>query len=389
MGVYTEYLDRNLSFQQLTAERKRQLKEISKLRGGRDVLVFAADLNQHDAPISIGYPDLLPISDQIANLSGQALDLILESPGGSGEAAEDIIRILRSRYDDLAVIVPGWAKSAATIMTMAGNEILMGTSSALGPIDAQITWQGKVFSADALLEGMEKIKQEVTTSGALNKAYIPILQGISPGELQSAENALDFAKKLVTGWLATFKFQNWETHATSGKPVTDEEKSKRAEEIASTLCHHRRWLTHGRSITMRDLQDMGLRITDYSQSPELEEAIRRYYTLLEMTFAGTTVYKIFETPTSQIYRLKGAAPASGQLAQLAAKADHVTAETDCPKCRNKLKIQVNFKKGVGLETGALPFPANNKLKCPSCGVEVDVGDLRRQLELQFKKRVVT
>jgi len=30
-----------------------------------------------------------------------------------------------------------------------------------GPIDAQISWQGKVFSVDALIGGMEKIKMEV------------------------------------------------------------------------------------------------------------------------------------------------------------------------------------------------------------------------------------
>ncbi|MGI8741790.1 MAG: hypothetical protein ACR2NN_04305 [Bryobacteraceae bacterium] len=48
---------------------------------------------------------------------------------------------------------------------------------------------------------MEKIKKEVVDTGTLNRAYIPILQGISPGELQSAENALSFAKILVTQWL--------------------------------------------------------------------------------------------------------------------------------------------------------------------------------------------
>lgn len=78
-------------------------------------------------------------------------------------------------------------------MTMAADEILMGTASALGPIDAQLTWQGKVFSADALLEGLDKIKDEVAKTNILNKAYIPILQGISPGEIQSARNALKFA----------------------------------------------------------------------------------------------------------------------------------------------------------------------------------------------------
>ena len=87
----------------------------------------------------------------------------------------------------------------------------------LGPIDAQIFYQGKRFSADALLEGMEKIKKEVVDTGTLNRAYIPILQGISPGELQNAENALSFAKILVTQWLAQYKFRTWTTHSSNGR----------------------------------------------------------------------------------------------------------------------------------------------------------------------------
>lgn len=115
--------------------------------------------------------------------TGTAIDLILETPGGSGEVAEDIVRLLRDKYASVAVIVPGWAKSAGTIMTMAADEILMDSFSALGPIDAQLVWQGKTFSAHALLEGMEKIKREVEATGKLNLAYVPMLQGISPGEL--------------------------------------------------------------------------------------------------------------------------------------------------------------------------------------------------------------
>jgi ClpP class serine protease len=110
MGAYSEYLDRQMSFEQLSAERKVQLQRISKLRGGRDILVFAADLNKGAAPISIGYPDILPIKDQLDNLCGTALDLVLETPGGSGEVTEDIVRIVRAKYDTVGVLVPGWAK---------------------------------------------------------------------------------------------------------------------------------------------------------------------------------------------------------------------------------------------------------------------------------------
>lgn len=384
LGAYSEYLEKQLSFEQLSAERKVQLRRIAELRGGRDILVIAADLNKGAAPISLGYPDILPIKDQLDNLTGKALDILLETPGGSGEVTEDIVRLVRSKYAAVAVIVPGWAKSAGTILAMAGDEILMGPASALGPIDAQLAWQGKVFSADALLEGMEKIKTEVGSTGVLNKAYIPILQGISPGELQSAENALKFARVLVTGWLAKYKFKDWTTHSSSGKPVTDAEREARAQEIASQLCDHRRWLVHGRSIKIEDFQEMRLRITDFSKNPDLFDAIQRYHTLLQMTFA-TNTYKVFETAASQIYRfIAPAAPAPPQVG-----GDLAIVEVVCGKCGAKTKVQANLGKALPLRPECVPFPGNNVLACPSCGGETDLGDLRRQIEAQAKKPVVT
>lgn len=386
MGIYGEYLDQPLagSFQQLTAERKRQLQRISQLRGGRDVLVFAADLNKESAPISIGYVDILPISDQLSNLKGNALDLILETPGGSGEAAEDIVRILRGRYSDLAVIIPGWSKSAGTIVAMAADEIIMGPTSALGPIDAQLVWKEKRFSADALLEGMRKIKDEVRDTGILNKAYIPILQGISPGELQSAQNALDFAIKLVTQWLAQYKFKSWQRHSSTGQPVTEEEKRARANEIAAQLCDHKRWMTHGRSIKLDDLRAMRLLIKDYSEEPEVADAISRYYALLQMTFSSS-LYKLYETSTSQIYKflMPPVPPLQQQVSP-----DIAELQIQCNKCQSQFKVQANLGKKQALKPGCLPFPPDNKLRCPNCGVEHDLSDSRRQLEAQTKKPVV-
>jgi hypothetical protein len=373
-----------MDFAALTAERKSQLKRISDLRGGRDILVFAANLNASKAPISINFSDLLPINDQLSNLKGTKLDVILETPGGSGETVEDIVRLLRGKYSEVSMIIPGWAKSAGAIMAMSADEILMEPASALGPIDAQMTWQGKVFSADALLEGVEQIKKEVESSGVLNKAYIPILQGLSPGELQEAENALNFAKELVTGWLATYKFKNWNVHASSGKPVTEEEKTTRANEIAGILCDHQRWRTHGRSIKLDDLQSMRLQVTDYCKQPDLADAIRRYYVLLQMTFV-TNIYKVIETPQSQIYRTLGQVVPSPQ--QIA-KADKAEFDVPCGKCKTVAKVQANLGKAQPLKPGSLPFPANNKLKCPACGAETDITSARLQLEAMAKRPII-
>ncbi len=325
---------------------------------------------------------LVPVQDQLANLSGDALDVILETPGGSGETAEDIIRIIRDRYEKLGMIVPGWAKSAGTIMVMAGDEILLGPESALGPIDAQLQWHGKMFSAGALLEGFKKIKAEVEKSGQLNKAYIPILQGISPGELESARNSLEFAKVIVQRWLASYKFKFWEAHSSTGEPVTDEEKESRAKEIADCLCDHGKWLVHGRSLKIGDLTDVGLKIEDYSETPDLADAIRRYHALLRMTLE-TNVYKVFETPTSQIYRLQ-AAPAGIELAGSKPKEAKAHMGFKCEKCGRESRIQANFGKRQSIDKGCYPFPKNSVFKCPGCGTEHDIAGLRRQLEAQTR-----
>jgi predicted RNA-binding Zn-ribbon protein involved in translation (DUF1610 family) len=383
VGVYSEYLDTLKGFQEIQAERKKQLARIASIRKRPAILTFASDL-QKRGPISIDYSDILPIADQIDNLSGDEVDIILETPGGSAEVAEDIVKLLRNRFSKIGVIVPGTAKSAGTIMATAGDEILMGPTSSLGPIDAQVSYQGKMFSAAAFLDGLEKIKREVEETGQLNRAYIPILQGISPGEIQNCENAQKFSGTLVTNWLANFKFKPWTTHSSSGEPVTEEEKWSRAKEIADRLCDHGHWLTHNRSIKIEDFDQMRLMVVNYARDPDLFDAIKRYYTLLRMTF-DTNIYKLFETPTSQIYRfLSPPAPPTqakpgGELAMV---------DFQCPKCQNRSRIQANLSKPQPLQKGAMPFPKDNVFICPNCGTQSNLVDLRNQIEAQSKKNIV-
>lgn len=384
MGIYSEYLDKSYDWISLTRERKRQLSRISQLRGGRSLLVYAAALKKIKAPIEIDYDDRKHFFDQISNLKGDKIDIILETPGGYTEVVEDLVEYTRGIFSEVAIIVPGWAKSAGTIMAMAGDEILMDSASALGPIDAQMFQNGKRFSAHAFQQGLEKIKMEVAATGTLNRAYVPILQNISPGEIQGCQNALDFAKVLVTGWLSKYKFKFWDRHSSTGLPVTDQEKRERAEKIAICLCNHGHWLTHGRSITIKDLTEMKLLITDYSKNIELADAIHRYHALLLMSFDTTSIYKIFETPTSQLYMFEtpGGSPIPPK------NIDHAIVEVECPKCKTKSMIQANLVKGIALKDGATNFPKDNIFICPACNNRIDVSNFRRQIESQIKKKVL-
>lgn len=383
-GIYTEYINKKMDFQSITLERKKQLRTISELRSGRDIFVYASDLTKR-APINVDYTDILAFYDQISILNGNSIDIILETPGGLAEVVEDLVKIVREKYEKVGIIIPGYAKSAGTIFAMAGDEILMGPTSSLGPIDAQIvTSNGKRFSADAFLQGLNKIKIEVEQANKLNPAYIPILQSISPGEIQHCENAQDFSMRLVSDWLSKYKFKFWDKHSSNNKHVTEEEKISRAEEIAKKLCDHSHWLTHARSIKIKDLEEMKLKVTDYSKNKELNDAIMRYYTLLRMSF-DANIYKIFETCESQIYRLLGI-----QINQPVSKKDANIAfiKFKCPKCQSQFDLQANLGKQNPLREKYIQFPLNDIFKCPVCAAESNLSQLRLQLEAQSGKKLI-
>ena len=60
------------------------LSRISGLRDGRDIAVLAADLSARHAPIGIDHADIAAVQDQLADMAGDGIDIVLETPGGLG-----------------------------------------------------------------------------------------------------------------------------------------------------------------------------------------------------------------------------------------------------------------------------------------------------------------
>ena len=396
MGIYSEYLKHGFhNFDEITQERRKWLAKISEIRGGRNIITYASAVTKR-GDISIDEGDLIPFVDTVSSLdSTKGLDIILETPGGSAETVEKIVRSLRSKFSHIAVIIPRMAMSAGTIFTMAADEILMGEISSLGPIDAQIPFNGRFLPADAIIDGVEKIKEEVVkNNGKLNPAYIPILQNINPGIISHCQTAQEFSKSLVRHWLKEYKFSHWETHSSNGVPVTEREKEKRAAEIAAALCSHSKWLTHGRSLGIKELSDLKLEIINYSQDSNLNEAITRYFILLIMTFDMTSIFKIFETPTA--YVIKQAIPNVPTPPPFPTSLNNLNTQPHnkaliqfiCPACKQTVNVQGNFIQGIPLVSGHIAFPRNNKLVCPFCHQESDVFPIRMQIEAREGKKIL-
>ena len=85
--------------------------------------------------------DAIPeLCDQLERLPKQVkgIDLLVVSDGGDPMVAWRAVTLLRERSDHLAVLVPHGAYSAATLLALGANEIVMHPNGNLGPVDPQI-----------------------------------------------------------------------------------------------------------------------------------------------------------------------------------------------------------------------------------------------------------
>lgn len=207
---------------------------------------------------------------------------------------------------------------------------------------------------------------------------------------------MEFARVLVTDWLVKYKFKNWTHRKRNNEKITAEERKARASSIADKLSQHNEWLTHARSIKIEDLREMELLITDYSDNEELADAIRRYYILLQLTFEKSNIYKIYETPNSQIINqvaIQNAPPQQlipqDMIPQLPKNLKTLDVDMNCGVCGTINKFQARFTKSVPLKAGYKNFPATNKFKCLNCQAENDMTNARKQIENQFGKKIVS
>ena len=393
IGPFEELLSHipPLSPAQLRDQRVELIKKIQAHRG-RPLVIYATNINSAGlpgVPALIHRDDIVPLSEILDGVSGSQVDILLETPGGYAEVTIEIVKLLRPRFTDVSYIVPHVAMSAGTILAMSGDEILMDHRSSLGAIDPQFMGaDGRPQPAQALLTGIDAIKNEVAkNNGNLNPVYMPILRNVDPGKLQSALNASALSRELVTEWLAKYKFQRWTTHSSTGQPVTDAERRKRAAEIATALCDHQSWLSHARPIKIAELEKMRLTITDYSKDPGLQDLVWRLWVNIHHLMQSTNIYKIFESVTNALMKVAIQQPTTTPPPQKGAHGK-VVAEVKCNKCGTVHKVQANLGVVQPLDPGCVALPQNCLITCSSCGNALDLKGLKLQLEAQLGQPIV-
>jgi hypothetical protein len=106
----------------------------------------------------------------------EELDVVLHSGGGSAHSAYQIVELLRFHAGRLNACVPFWAKSAATLLCLGADKIVVGDHAELGPLDVQI------------YEEKQAGKYEVTS--ALNP--FKTLEQLQASSVQALQSAMTF-----------------------------------------------------------------------------------------------------------------------------------------------------------------------------------------------------
>jgi len=91
---------------------------------------------------AINRDDMFDLIDQLNKIptppEKTRIDMVILSGGGYPHPAYQMVNVIRSKCKKLKAIIPLYAKSAATLMALGADEIVMGPQSELGPLDMQM-----------------------------------------------------------------------------------------------------------------------------------------------------------------------------------------------------------------------------------------------------------
>jgi len=279
---------------------RRCLTDIENNRGRPCIMYIANVVNSNvKASISIEYSDDLPFSELISTIPDhiREIDVMIVTPGGSGDQAAKFVEKLRSRFDYVGVILPDMAMSAGTIFAMSGDDIVMSQNSYIGPIDPQVlNKEGRYVPAQAvniLLSEIQKKGEDRLKRGQQpDWTDLQILRQLDAKDIGASINASNFSIELVENYLFNYKFKNWVLHS-NGDVVEPFEKQQRAKEIASQLCDHSLWKSHGRGITRDQAESVcRLKITK-TENIGLDEIVKKLWAIIYWSFENTSIYKMF------------------------------------------------------------------------------------------------
>lgn len=183
------------------------------------------------------------------------LDLFLYSRGGSVDAPWPIVSLFREHCDTLGVLIPFRAHSAATLIALGCDEIVMSPAGELGPIDPALN--------RVMQDGGTVVQEEVRVEDVMS--YVGFIRDKAGLGDQSAiaSNVAILAEKLQPWFLGSI----YRTHshirmvarkllATHTQPKDEQKVGLIVESLAEKT------YSHGHAVARKEARDIGLAVVE-------------------------------------------------------------------------------------------------------------------------------
>ncbi|MFT0174196.1 SDH family Clp fold serine proteinase [Paraburkholderia mimosarum] len=222
------------------------------------------------------------------------IDVFLCSNGGNGTVPWRLISLLREYAGEVGVLLPYRAYSAATLLALGADEIVMHPFAEMGPIDPTVTNEYNPVDPQTnrrLGISVEDVKAYI--------AFITSTVGIKHEEelVKTVEILANKVHPLALGNVERFISQSrliarkiLMTH------MRDEASKHRIDDIIETMAS--KLYFHGHPINRKEArEELGLKVAD-EVSPELEGAIWTLY----LDFEGELQNRVAFDPMSEIFK---------------------------------------------------------------------------------------
>lgn len=267
--------------QWLDREFQNSLQQISTLYGGANVICYSSAFLQK--PLH-GLVQIMPedingfmaVVHQMDTTKG--LVLLLHTPGGVVAAVETIVGYLHRKFSNIIAVIPVYAMSGGTMISLASNKIVMGKQSQLGPIDPQMMFHNRMISVRAVIDGFHRAKSDIKSNTKLAHLWAPILQSMGPSLLEEARQSLSHSEHLVKTWLSQ--------RMLPGKPRQVEKAAKKFNAMDSEV------YVHGQRMDIDNVRSLGLVVEEMEEKQEKQEAILTAYNITTVIFENTSAIKI-------------------------------------------------------------------------------------------------
>jgi hypothetical protein len=198
--------------------------------------------------------------------------------------------------------------SAATMMALSADEVLMGAHSQIGPIDPQLTIPTpsgpRSASAQAIKDQFQMARLQCQDPKNL-AAWTPILKDYSPGLLATCDHAAQRAQQIVEGALAKYML------------ASADDPARAAKDAAAWFGNAAEFKSHGRPVRRDEARDHGIIVNDLEDDDDLQDLVLSVHHAAMLTLAHTGAVKLIESHrgrawVQQVQQQVIAIPASGQ-----------------------------------------------------------------------------